>query len=120
MDKYINISSMIVLLVAILMFEIGYRKDKGKIFICGIEILGLAIFILLAKHLPKILECDIKTYIETGVYAIIAYYILKVAILYKKKKRDELKSLRDIKEIVKEEPTKKATKRKNIKEEEGK
>ena len=35
-------------------------------------------------------------------------------------KQDELKALSDIKEIVKEEPRKKATKRKNIKVEEGK
>lgn len=120
MDNYINISSMIILLISIIMLEIGYRKDKKNIFVYGIEIFGVATFILLIKHMPKILECDIKTYIETGIVAFVAYYILKIAIIYTRKKQIELKNLSDIKEIVKEEPTKKETKRKNIKVEEGK
>ena len=40
--------------------------------------------------------------------------------MYTKLKHDELKNLSDIKEIVKEEPIKKETKRKNKKVEEGK
>ena len=57
---------------------------------------------------------------EVGIYVAIVYYILKSAIVFTKDKHDQLKKLSDIKEIVKEEPTKKATKRKNIKVEEGK
>ena len=40
--------------------------------------------------------------------------------MYTKMQQDKLNALSDIKELVKEEPTKKATKRKNIKVEEGK
>ena len=97
----------------------GYRKEKTKVFINGIEFLVLAIFTLLIKHMPKVLGNTMKSYTEVGTYAFIAYYILKTAISYTKMKQDELKNLSDIKEIVKEEPTKKATKRKNIKVEEG-
>ena len=35
--KYIDISSIIFLVIAIVMFEIGYKKDKAKIFVYGIE-----------------------------------------------------------------------------------
>jgi len=67
--------------------------------------------------MPKALGSTIKNYTEIVTYAFIAYYILKSVIMYTKMKHDELKSLSDIKEIVKEEPIKKVSKRKNIKEE---
>ena len=97
--------------------EIGHKNDKTKIFINGIEFMALAIFTLLIKHMPKVLGYTMRSYTEIGVYAFVAYYILKSGIMYTKLRHDKLKSLSDIKEIVKEEPKKKATKRKNIKEE---
>ena len=117
LTQYINISSLVFLLIGITLFEIGYRKEKGKIFLNGIEFIIWAIFTLLVKHMPKVSNYTMKEYTEMVVYAFVAYYILKSAIMYTKMKQDQLKSLSDIKEIVKEEPIKKATKRKNIKEE---
>jgi len=117
--KYINISSLTFLAISITMFEIGYRKEISKIFINGIEFLILAIFTLLIRHIPKIFECDMRTYTEIGTYAFVAYYIIKSGIMYTKKRYNDLKNLSDIKEIVKEEPTKKVAKRKNIKVKEG-
>lgn len=118
--KYINISSIAFLGIAIILFEIAYRRDKGKMYIYGMEFLVLAIFTLLIKHMPKILGCTMKTYTEVGTYAFIGYYILKSGMQYTSEKQNQLKNLSDIKEIVKEEPAKKITKRKNIKIEEGK
>jgi len=120
MEIYIHISSITFLIISIILFEIGYKKEKTKIFIYGIEFLVLAIFTLLMKHMPKIFGYTMKSYTEIGIYAFIGYYILKFAIIYTKGRHDQLKSLSDIKEIVKEEPTKKETKRKNKKVEEGK
>ena len=120
LDTYIDISSITFLFISIVFFEIGYRKEKAKIFINGLEFLVLAVFTLLIKHMPKVFGYTMRNYTEVGTYAFIAYYILKTAIMYTKMKQDQLKALSDIKEIVKEEPTKKATKRKNIKVEEGK
>ncbi len=117
---YINISSIAFLGIAIILFEIAYKKDKGKMYMYGIEFLVLAIFTLLIKHMPKILGCTMKTYTEVGMYAFIGYYILKSGMQYTIEKQNQLKNLSDIKEIVKEEPSKKTTKRKNIKVEEGK
>ena len=120
LTNYINISAMTFLAISIVLFEIGYRKEKTKIFINGIEFLVLAIFTLLIKHMTKVLGHTMRNYTEVGTYAFVAYYILKTAIMYTKMKYDQLKSMSDIKEIVKEEPTKKATKRKNKKVKEGK
>ena len=119
LTRYIDISSMVFLGISIIMFEVGYRKDKSKIFFNGIEFFALAIFTLLIKHMPKVLGNTMKDYTQVGTYAFVTYYILKSGIMYTKMKHDQLKELSDIKDIVKEEPTKKATKRKNIKVEEG-
>ena len=113
--RYIDISSMVFLGISIIMFEVGYRKDKSKIFVNGVEFFVLAIFTLLIKHMPKVLGNTVKDYNQVGIYTFIAYYILKSAIMYTKMRHDQLKELSDIKDIVKEEPTKKVTKRKNIK-----
>ena len=120
LTRYIDISSMTFLVIAIIMFEVGYRNNKSKIFINGVEFLVLAIATLLIKHIPKTLGYTVENYIKILIYVFIAYYILKLVILYTKTKRDELKKLSDIKEIVKEEPIKRVTKRKNKKVEEGK
>lgn len=118
--NYINISSMTFLIVAIVMFEMAYKKSKGKIYIYGIEFFVLSTATLFIRHIPKTINCTQKKYTEIITYTFIIYYLLKSAIQYTIKKHNELKSLSDIKEIVKEEPTKKITKRKNIKVEEGK
>ena len=61
-----------------------------------------------------------QIYTQIGSNLFVVYYILKSAIIYTKGKKEELDSFSDIKEIVKDEPIKKATKRKNKKVEEGK
>lgn len=118
--KYINISSLIFLGISILMIELSYKKEKDSILLYGVEFLLLAIFTLLIKHIPKLLSCNVQTYILIGSYLFALYYMLKSTVLYTKERQEELKSFIDIKEIVKEEPIKRITKRKNIKKEEGK
>ena len=76
----------------------------------------LAIFTLLIKHIPKLFNCSTQTYILIGSYLFAIYYMLKSTILYTREKQEDLRKLSDIKEIVKDEPVKKATKRKNKKE----
>ena len=99
------------------MIEISYKKESDSIAMYGIEFLALAIFTLLIKHMPKLFQCNTQTYILIGSYLFAIYYMLKTAVLYTKERQEELNKLSDIKEIVKNEPVKKATKRKNKKEE---
>lgn len=113
--KYIDISSMVFLTTAIIFFEMGYRKDISKIFINGLEFLVLAIATLFIKHIPKVTGYSMNEYTEFIAYFFVAYYILKSAIMYTINMQNKLKQLSDIKEIVKDEPTKKETKRKNKK-----
>lgn len=115
---YEKVASFVLLVTSIITFEVAYKKDDDKTALYGIEFLVVSIFSLLAEHLPKVLNIDVQKYILAGTFSIAIYYALKVAIMYTKEKKKELASLSDIKEIVKEEPLKKQTKRKNKKEEE--
>lgn len=113
--KYINISSIVFLLISIAIIEISYRKEDDNVLIYGLEFLVLAVFTLLIKHIPKLLNCSTQTYILIGSYLFAIYYMLKSTILYTRERQEDLKKLSDIKEIVKDEPVKKASKRRNKK-----
>lgn len=115
--KYVEISSLTFLGIATIMLEVGYRNDKMKIFTNGIEYLVLAIVTLLIKHIPKAYGYTNLEYTKIITTAFIAYYIVKTATMYTKLRYEQLQKLSDIKEIVKEEPQKKPTQRKNKKEE---
>ena len=92
LEAYINISSLTFLFISIVFFELGYRKNKSKIFINGIEYLVLAILTILIKHIPKVFGYTMTNYTKVVTYAFIGYYMLKSAIIYTKLKYDELKA----------------------------
>ena len=117
LNNYIHISSLFFLAISIVIMEISFRKSEELTFINGIEFLAMAVFILLTQHMTKLFDYSIQVYTLAGANFIGIYYILKSAVLYTKEQQDKLKSLSDIKEIVKDEPIKKVSKRKNKKEE---
>lgn len=117
LNKYINFSSLFFLIISIIMMEYAFKKEETLTFINGIEFLIIAIFILLTQHMTRILDYSVQVYTLSGANLLAIYYILKSAILYTKEQQDKLNSLSDIKDIVKEEPIKKISKRKNKKEE---
>lgn len=117
LDKYIDLSSLLFLVIAIIIMEIAYKKSDESIFLYGIEFTIIAVFTLLTQHMSKMLNCSIDVYTLAGANIFAVYYILKSGILYTRLNQNELESLSDIKEIVKDEPVKKEAKRKNKKEE---
>ena len=114
--KGLKIASLIVLLLTIIIFEIAYHKDSGKIAIHGIETLNLAFHTLTIWHIEKKLNISFETYILFSTYAFAIYYILKSILIYTNEKRKYLKSLSDIHEIVSKEPIKKEAKKREKKE----
>ena len=109
--KIINISSIIVLLISIIIFEIAYHKDNNTIAIHGIEILVLSIINLTMLHFSKKLNLVFGTYITIIVHMVAIYYTIKGVIIYTVEKRNYLKSLSDIHESVSNEPIKKQAKK---------
>ena len=114
---YIKASSFAFLILTILIFEKAYKEDNDTIALNGIEFLVIAIFTLLILYIPRVLEIENTTYILFGLCSFIAYYIVKNTLIYTRERKEELDKLSDIKEIVKDEPIKKETKRKNKPEE---
>lgn len=109
-----SISSIVLLFLSILIFEVAYHKDNGKLAINGIEILAIAFHTLTIWYVINRSNLSFQSYLLFSTYAVLIYYILKSIIIYTEGKREYLKSLSDIHEIVNNNPIKKeAKKRKN-------
>lgn len=110
---YIKITSFVFLILTILIFEKAYKDDNDAIALNGLEFLVLSIFSLLILYIPRVFKISDTTYILSGLCLFIAYYVIKNILIYTRERKEELDKLSDIKEIVKDEPIKKETKRKN-------
>lgn len=111
-ELYTKISYIVFILVAILIFEVAYKKDNGITAIYGIEFMLLAIHILLIERITTVFNFDTAQYIVTTSYIWPIYYCLKAIIIQTKENREKLKETSDIAEIVKEEkPSKKVAKK---------
>ena len=112
----IEVFSGIFLVLGLVMLERAYKKENGKLAISGIELLVLSMHSLSINHVITFYQYDFRFYLLTSSYVFAIYYVLKSIIIYTKEKREYLKKLSDISEIVKEEPIKKeAKKRKKVK-----
>ena len=99
----LKIFSTIYLATSIILFEIAYKKDSGKLAIHGIEVLLVAIITLVLPYI--IFELDSKyqkIYAFVGEY-IATYYVIKCICIAIVRKRKYSKDISDIKEIVKKE-----------------
>ncbi len=109
----LKILSMVVMLFGIIFLEISYRKDSGKLAINALEILVLAGYTLSIAHVVEAQKLEFANYILMSSYAFSIYYLLKAIIVFTKERREYLKSLSDIKEIVTNNPTKKEAEKRN-------
>lgn len=110
-----NIFSIIILGLAICLFEIAYRKDNGTIAMYGVEALIIALTTLFLPYVIfEVSEAHKKYYLMVSSYIGI-YYIIKCIYISVKTKKKYLDEASDIKEIVKKE-----NKRRNVQYEEEK
>lgn len=113
----IEVFSGVFLILGILALEKAYKKDNGEIAVTGIELLALSIHSLSIMHIITMFQYDFRLYLLTSSYIIAIYYVLKAIVVYTKERREYLKGLRDISEIVKEdEPIKKEAQKRNAEE----
>lgn len=114
----LKISTLLFLAVGLILIELAYKKESGLLLINAIEALIFATHNLTTMHTIKLYNFDFRMYILTSSYIFSIYYVLKTIIIYTKEKRDYLKSLSDIQDIVKkDEPLKKEATKKSVKEE---
>ncbi|MBO5413677.1 MAG: hypothetical protein J6A29_05280 [Clostridia bacterium] len=105
LDKNINIlvykiSSVILLVITLVLFEVAYKKDSDTLAITSIEMFFLSIITLLTPYI-LINRPNVFTSIM-GVYFTI-YYAIKNFIIYRKEKSRYLKEKNDIPQIIKKE-----------------
>ena len=105
--QILKVLSMLFLVVGIIFLEIAYRFESGKIAINSIEILILALHTLSTVHIVELQKFEFANYILVSSYAFSIYFLFKSIIIYTKEKKDYLKSLSDIEQIVSNEPIKK-------------
>ena len=91
------------IVITLIVFEIAYHKDSGKLAIIGIE---LMIFSIIFLYIPKIYEnldkefCIQLTFIP--IFCAI-YYVGKSILIYIKTEKQYQNNLSDVKQIVKED-----------------
>ena len=108
----LKILSILLLAIDIVLIEIAYRKDSGKIAVNSLEILVLACHTLSIFHIVESQKLNFISYIIVSASIFAIYYIVKAIWMYTKERKEYLNSLSDIKEIVTNTPTKKeATKK---------
>lgn len=95
-----KISSVVLFVFTLVLFEIAYKKDNDVLCIHGIEVLVLSIITLLTPYI-FIERTSVFTSVVGAYYT--AYYILKNLAIYKREKNNFLREQSDIKEIVKRE-----------------
>lgn len=100
-----KICSTIMLLFTISIFEVAYKsKDlSGKIALFGIEILGVALATLFMPYIVFETTKRYDVYFLVVPIFVVIYYSIKSIILYRIAKKQYLKSISDVKDIIKKE-----------------
>ena len=101
------------MIIDIILMELAFRKDDGKIAINSVEILVLAFHTLSILHVVEIQKINFISYIIISAVTFIVYFLTKLIWIQTKERKKYLNSLSDIKEIVTNTPTKKEAKKIN-------
>ena len=102
----LNVFSFLFLGLAIVLFEIAYRKDKGNLAINGIEALIIAMLNLFLPYIIFELDEAYKRNYLLSTAFIAIYYTLKSIYISLKIINKYMDSISDVKEIVKKEKVK--------------
>lgn len=95
-----KISSTVLLVFTLILFEVAYKKDDDSITVHSIEMLVLSITTLLTPYI--FVDRPTTFTLIVGAY-FTAYYILKNLVIYKKEKNKYLRQTSDIAQIIKKE-----------------
>lgn len=99
--KYLKVFSIILAIIAVVYFEISYRKDNEKLFLYGVEILFLAIITLFSNYAYYIFFNTYNKILLGITIVFVVYYIVKIFILRIRMKKKYYKEQNDIRDITK-------------------
>lgn len=89
------------LAISIYLFEVAYKKDKGRIAIHGIEVLAMAIITLLSLYLFQMQKDQFPLLLNAASLIFSVYFVGKSIYLYVKMKKRALKQNNDVHRIAK-------------------
>ena len=98
-----QVFSMVVLAVAIILFEKAFKKENGQLAIHGIELLALAIVTLFVPYLYYMNTEFTDVIMIVLIIGFDLYYVSKATVLCAKIQMNYKASLSDVKRIVKKE-----------------
>lgn len=114
LSKDIEVFAGVFLVLGLLGLEKAYKLDEGKTAITAIELLAMSFYSLSIMHMVALIKCDFINYMFFSAGGIAIYFFTKEIIIFTKQKRDDLRNLSDISEIVKkDEPIKKEAKKRS-------
>lgn len=99
--KDLQVFSISFIIFTIILFEISYKKENGKLAINGVESFAFSVCILSSIYVYTMHMKDFDLYISLVAYTFSIYYIIKAIIISKKMKKQYVQSLSDIEEIIK-------------------
>lgn len=112
LSKDIEIFSGVFLVLGLLGLEKAYKFDDGKIAITAIELLVMSFYSLSINHILALIKWDFNKYMFASAGVIGGYYLIKEILIFTKQRKNDLKNLSDISEIVKkDDPVKKEAKK---------
>lgn len=116
-ERGLQLVTMILLAITIILFEVAYKRDNGMLAINGIEMLVLSCHALSIPYIIQVFGFDLRWYVTISGYIFAIYFVFKSIVIYTLGRKEYLKSLSDIPEIVKkEEPRKKEATKKKVEE----
>ena len=95
--------SMVLIIIDIIIFEIGFRKDSIKIWIHALELLVCSILVLSIQYVYLYSNDIIKTIFMLLPLFCSIYYVAKTIIIHIIETKKYQNNLSDVKEIIKEE-----------------
>jgi len=99
----LKVFSMVFITATIVIFEIAYKKDSGKITILGIEFLILSICTLFSIRVYNVYNDKFERILVSFALLFAIYYIVKSSIEYLKARKKVKKEISDIDKIAKKE-----------------
>ena len=95
--------SMVLIIIDIIIFEIGFRKDSIKIWIHALELLVCSILVLSIQYVYLYSNDIIKTIFMLLPLFCSIYYVAKTIIIHIIETKKYQNNLSDVKEIIKDE-----------------
>ena len=93
--------SIIIAIISVIYFELGYRKDNEKLFLYGVEILVLAVITLFSIYGYYIYFNSFNKILVYVTIIFVIYYFIKIFVVRKNMKKKYYKDQNDIKDITK-------------------